>query len=353
MRGMTDNLDFLAARLHGRRSRMATGERLATLCQVRTVPRFGTEVLSVAEVLSATQIQRRLVEELAQEMAGLAAQVVSTGAELLRWLAVRFQVENLKVLLRGMLAGERLESLQPHLVPLPREFTLDAASLAGARSLDEFHLLVPRGPLRRRFGETVEVHGDEKRPFFFESALDKGYFEELLARTGALGAEERELVKPLVLQEIDTFHLMLVARGKYIYGLAATALLPLHVSGTAIPRERFAAMLADADLRTAASRALNRAVDSLPGAAGAGGDPAGVIAPSDLEALAWNRFLRLANRAFRRSHMGFAAVVAFVELRRVEVANLVTLSEGIRAQIPAEKIRDRLIPRQTGEVAHV
>jgi len=353
MPGMTDNLDFLAARVHGRRARMALGTRLDSLCQLRELPRLCSEIVTGAELDSAAAIQRRLVQELAQEMARLAGHVAGAGADLLRWLVVRFQVENLKVLVRGVLAGDRQQSLGLYLLPLPREFALDVGALASAKSIEEFQTLMPRGPLQKRFGEAARSHRDEKRPFFFEVALDQGYFEELLARADALGGEDGELVRPLVLQEIDAFHLMLVARGRFIHRLDATALAPLHVPGTGIPRERFAAMLADVDLRAAASRALGRAVDSLPSVPEGQSETAGAMAPADLEALAWSRFVRLANGAFRRRHMGLAAVVAYVALRRVEVANLITLSEGIRTQLPAQRMRARLIPRSKSEVAHV
>ncbi len=351
--GMSDNLDFLAARLHGWRSQMAEGARLDALCRVRTLPQFASEVLSGAETDSALNIQRQLVQELAREVTGIAAQLSSAGAELLRWLAVRFQVENLKIVLRGIVTGIRPDSLPPHLMALPREFALDTEAAAAVKSVDELVSFLPRGALRKSLGKAVDLYGKETRPFFFEAALDRGYFEELLAHTEALTGGDKELVKPLVLQEIDTYHLMLVARGKFSHRLEATALLPMHVFGTGIPRERFTAMLADPDLRTAATRALGRAIDALASTPGEGGEAASTMAPTDLEALAWNRFLRLANRAFRRSHMGLAAVVAFVEMRRVEVANLITLSEGIRAQLPEEQVRARLIPRRSLEAARV
>jgi len=353
IREMSDNLDFLAARLHGRRSQMAEGARLDTLCRVRTLPQFASQVLSGAETESATNIQRQLVQELAREVTGIAAQLSYAGAELLRWLAMRFQVENLKLILRNIVTGRRPNSLPPHLLALPREFALDAEVAAAAKSVDELVSLLARGTLRKSLGEAVSLYAKESRPFFFEAFVDRGYFEQLLAHTEALADEDKELVKPLVLQEIDTCHLMLVARGRFSHRLEATALLPMHVSGTGIPRERFTAMLADPDLHTAATRALGRALDVLPSAPGKSGETSSAVAPADLETLAWNRFLRLANRAFRRSHMGLAAVVAFVEMRRVEVANLITLSEGIRAQLPGERVRARLIPRRTLEEAHV
>ena len=353
IQGITRNLDFLAARLHGRHSRMAKGARLEALCRVRSLPHFASEVWSGADTGSATEIQRRLVQDLAEEMAGIAAQLSSAGAALLRWRVVRFQVENLKVIVRCLMAGVQPASWLPHLVTLPRQFALDAETLATARTLDQLVQLLPRGPLRRSLGEAVGRYRAESHPFFLEAVLDRAYFVELLARTDALHGEDKELVTPLVHQEIDTFHLALVARGRFGHRLAAEALLPLHVSGTGIPRERFAAMLTDPDLRTATSRALGRVLDRLPRAPGESSGDSGSIVPADLEPLAGQRCLRLANRAFRRSHMGLAAVVAFVEMRRVEVANLITLSEGIRAQLPERQLRSRLSPRPSLEVPHV
>lgn len=347
--GTPDNLDFLAARVHGRRSRMAAGQRLEFLCQAQTMPRFAAEVLGESDTGAAAEVQRRLTQDLAAEMSGIGAQLTSTGAALLRWLAMRFQVGNLKILLRGVLAGASWESLRWHLLELPREMAIDAQSLATARSMDEFLHRMPRGCLRMSLDEAVRFHRDARGPFFFETALDKSYFTELLMRTEALDGEDKEQAKPLVLQEIDTMHLMLVARGKFIHGLEPAALLPFHVPGTGIVLARLAAMLTEADLRTAAGRALGIALDALPGRAG----ESAAVTPADLEAAAWNRFQRLANRAFRRSHMGLAAVLAYVELRRVEVANLITLSEGIRLGIPTEQLCARLIPRPMTEVTHV
>ncbi len=74
-------------------------------------------------------------------------------------------------------------------------------------------------------------------------------------------------------------------------------------------------------------------------------DGSTVIDASVLEGLAWKRFFRLANLAFRRSHMGLGTIMGYMGLRRMEAANLITISEGIRSDMAAETIRGRLIPR--------
>ena len=148
------------------------------------------------------------------------------------------------------------------------------------------------------------------------------------------------------------FHLMLVVRGRFHYGLSADSLRPFHVSGSRIPGDQFEAMLSAPDILTAARFAVGRAIDALPSEKKTNGGTT-LLDPADLEAMGWKRFLRLSNRAFRWSHMGLGAVVGFSGLRRVEVANLITLTEGIRSGIPAEAIRARLTPRTGMEAADV
>ena len=69
--------------------------------------------------------------------------------------------------------------------------------------------------------------------------------------------------------------------------------------------------------------------------------------------LPWKRFLRLANLAFRQSHIGLGAIVGYTGIRRIEVANLITISEGIRKGMAPETIRARLITHTGEDGAHV
>ena len=110
-----NNLDYLATRLHARRSRMAEAERLDALCQIRTLPELSRAVRLDTDYQAATEFQRRLVQDLAGEIAGCVRHVGGAGAELVAWLLVRFQVENLKTLLRGFVNQTPPEVLQTHL----------------------------------------------------------------------------------------------------------------------------------------------------------------------------------------------------------------------------------------------
>lgn len=353
IRPMLNDLDYLAARVHGRRSRMAEGGRLDALARSRSFLEFARGVFAEPELATAIAFQRHSVQVLIREVSGLRAALAGAGGCFLEWLVVRFQVENLKVWLRTCVAKLPFDQCQEHLVELPGTLVLEGAALAKADSLKTFVRLLPHeNPFQPTLARALAAESEPPRPFFYEAALDRAYLAELLSRATRLPGEDLAVITALAQQETDIFHLMLVARGRFFHGFKREELLPLHITGTQIPRARLASMLADTDLRTAMGRAVGRALDELPPERRPD-EVAPTLDAAAIEALAWKRFARLANRAVRRGHVGLGAVVGYVGLRRVELANLITLSEGFRLGLAAEPLRARLIPRGEPEVTHV
>jgi len=338
-----NNLDYLATRLHARRSRMAEAERLDALCAIRTLPELSRAVRLDTDYQVAAGFQRRVVQDLVQELAGCVRHVGGAGGELVAWLLARFQVENMKTLVRGFVNQTSPEVLREHLVILPEGLGLDVKGLATAKSLEGFVELLPPGTPRQRLSEAGLRHRDQPQPFFLEAALDCGYFQELLAKTFQLSGGDQAVVRPLAFHEANFFHFMLAVRGRFHFDLPAEVLLALHLPS--ISDDWFKNLLTASDTLAAAKASVGIVFDELPTESGP--------SESALEALAWKRFLRLAKDAFRRDHMGLGAVVGYVGLRRVETANLITLSEGIRTGMTAEAIRVRLVPRKELEASYV
>lgn len=351
---MPQDMDRLAALLHGRRSRMAEAERLDDLCRSRSPAELWGKTFPGWEPRDVAGFQRLVVQDLVAELSGILASLSGPGARLLQWVLVRFQFEDLKLLIRTGLTDSPQADALLHLVSLPPDVALDVQGLIAAEWLEDFIELAPRGIVRKCLKKTVEIYRAHPQPFFFEAVLDQGYFQELLSRAEHLPPGDRRILEPLLFQEIDIYHLMLVLRGRFHYGLSQDLLLPLHVSGTRLPRWTFADMLNDKDLRSSADHAAGRVFDSLP----IEGGPkecleTAAVNPAALERLAWRRFIRLANRAFRQSHMGLASVFGYASLRRMEAANLITLSEGVRKGTPSDVIRSRMITYREDGGAHV
>jgi V/A-type H+-transporting ATPase subunit C len=340
---VTNDLDYLAARLHGRRSLLAEASRLDALCRLRTIADVANETLPGENVQTAAALQRRFVARFIAELVWLAAQTSHDESQFLHWLLIRFQIENLKVIVRGLLSHTAIADIRNRLVPLPEALEFDAEHLLAVDSIEVLASSLPRGELRDQLTRALAGPPAADRSFFIETALDHGYFSGLAVCLSNLGRNVGDQLTPLVCQEVDTFHLMLVARGRFTFNLKPERIMPFHVGGAHIPRGLFALMLNDANLAAVAGRIVGRVIDELPA----------FVDPASLETLARNRFLHLAHRAFRHSHTGFAAVVGYIGIRRIEIANLITLSEGIRLGMASDAIRARLIPRHDREAAHV
>ena len=341
------DLDFLVARLHGQRARLAEAERLDALCRLRTIPDLVRAVCPQAGLTTVGELQRWLILQSVQELENFSAQLTGAGSRLMVWMRVRFQVENLKVLARAFATSRSLDLARQYLVPLPDDLSLDIQTLAAADSVESFAAAAPSEILQQSLAEAAAAYNEEPRPIVLEGALDRAYFRELIQRSNALPLEARRDSTAIAKQEADTFHLMLVARGRFTYGLQAERLAELHVSGAAISYKRFCRMLAADNLRAAAHEAVGLALDKLPETDVVRGESPEDPDPAVLEALAWNRYLRLATRAFRQSHMGLGAVIAYAAIRRIELANLITLSEGIRTEMAPDTLRSRLVPTDT------
>ena len=345
----SNDLDYLATRLHARRSRMAERERLAELCRARSVPELGRAIFPGAEIFVTADFQRRLVQDLAGEISGCLKHLDADDQDFIVWLLARFQIENAKILLRGFLNHTPLETLQPHLVQLPAGFALNTTALLAAKSLEEFIALLPVGSPRSRLRAVVTSQRESPTAFVLEAALDAGYFQELLARNNRLRGGESEIIKPLISQEANSFQFLLIVRGRFHFGLTAETLLPLLVSRK--HGEWLNAVLSAPDILSAAKSVVGIVIDALPAANQTSERAALEI--SLIETLAWQRYLRLANLTFRRSHNGVGAVAGYFGVRRMEIANLITLSESIRLDIDEREARARLLPRVELEVAHV
>jgi len=341
---MPTGLDELCVRLHARHSRMAVGERLDVLCRLRSIPELAHELYPESTFTTLTDLQRRLVRDRAAELVDMARRLEDRRAEFVGWLAVRYHLENLKVYARGFATRAPMSDVGPLLAPYRGEPRVDGETLLAAEGVEGFASAISEKPLRKAVLAAAAAYAVQPRSFYIEAALDRGYLEELVTRADALAAGDRDEILPIVRQEVDLYNLMLATRGRFIYGLKPEFLIDLHVAGGRIRRGVLTSMLAAADLADAANLAMGLALDSHDRQGAEQGGPSGD--PMAVEAHAVARLMRIAGTTFYTSHMGLGAAAAYAVLRRMELANLITLSEGLRAGLDPEAIRRRLIPRK-------
>lgn len=128
---------------------------------------------------------------------------------MLRQYLHRFVVANIKTLLRGAQAGAQREETESALIPLDLVTGEEFNAALTADSLEECLEILSRGV----YGDVLEDHEDERLPVI-ENALDKAYYERLLATVEA-DDRPKQAYRRFLTREIDAVNLRTVFRAKH------------------------------------------------------------------------------------------------------------------------------------------
>jgi len=328
------SVEFIQAKTHGLRSRVYEHERLDELCDLRSVGQLWHRLYPDATPGDHRELQRRLLADHVGALDGIRRFLPDALAPLYVWMMRRFQVENLKVLLRAWRAREPLARVRPFLAPLARDLELDAAAFLKAGGLADFLALVPDAALRSAAEAGAAHYADTGQTFFVEAALDVAYYSGLVARQRALPAAHRAGTDALVGNEIAAYNILTVFRLKLNYGL------PYEQAARFLaPGARHAAELD----RLFAFPDFGDMVKLLPPDLLPRDGGRAIATIADLERALWQRILQVANRQFYHSVADLGAAVAFYTIKRVELANLFHVVEGVRYGMAPGAIREGLI----------
>lgn len=328
------DLDHLAARVHARRGRLYDGARLRALCALGSVAELGRTLFPGDKINAPAGLEERLVALFITETREIAACFGGDRASLLEWQAARFQLGNLKTMVRALAAGADPKEARGLLVDLPSGMEGYGKELAGIKSREDLAAALPEGIFRDSLTWAYADYPDKNAVFFIEAALERDYLAELSARAEGLGAADRENAGSLYELETAAFNQALAVRGKFFYGFENKELLRLYAPCPDRKLREFKAILAAPDLRGALTLASGG--ESFPN-----GPEPGL---AGLEALFRRRYRRAALKALRGDHLGFGTVSAYLALRRLETADLITIAEGLRLGIGATELESRVLP---------
>jgi V/A-type H+-transporting ATPase subunit C len=169
--------------------------------------------------LDNRSLEQRIIAQVRDDATVLIRPLCGKARDFLIYWIERFEISNVKTLLRGKMSGERPAALLSRLTPMGSFGRLDIQELAHAEDVSELLRRLEAGhyagivrQARRAFEETHD-------PFILDAALDRGYYEGLAHRAQPLekvmGASLRRLVGPL----IDRINLVWLLRYRFNYNL--------------------------------------------------------------------------------------------------------------------------------------
>lgn len=336
------DLDFVIAKTRAMHSVLYEGDRLNALLRHRTLPELANELFPMETFASHMALERRLVEAFAELVARLWRYFPPPRDRLFVVLATRLQVENVKVLLRSYLSGRRVAAENLPVIPLPEPFNWPTFDVTVRPShVQDILGQIPEPLLRRAAGDALVLFTDNPVPLYLEAGLDQGWMRLLLEAWGQLGTDDRKVLAPLVDLECDIHNLMFILRARVNYQLDRGTVARLAAGNTGHPRSPggWVAEAAEGDsVREVLARAPRRYRRILAD-----------VPPElpDIERRLWRLYYGTANRLYFRTFFSIGCPYAFAAVKRMELANLITVVEAIRYGMTIEQALGRFLIAET------
>lgn len=255
-------------------------------------------------------------------------------AQFLREVLLRYEIQDLKVLLRITATNRNTETVADSLIFLKLYSRLDYDALIKSR--DVAGLI--KNLKGTQYYPVLAPFADKREPpnlFDMEMNLDLHFFMTILKRLGLLltGADKRAVARSLGI-EIDLLNIMWMYRCKKLFGLSKEVTLN-HV----VPHWFY--LRREELIRLAGSKDADEFKELVSKTKYA------ALFKAEQESL-WEKssedyLYRVYKSQLRRDYFNIGTMMAYISLKEIDIKNVITLIEGIRYALPREEVKSLLV----------
>lgn len=164
-------------------------------------------------------LEQRIIAQTLDETRVLIRPLTGEARSFLIYWTARFEVSNVKTLLRGKMTGERPAVLLTRLTPMGSFGRLDSQDLAHAEDVGELLRRLEAGPYAGIVRHARRAFEQSHDPFNLDAALDRGYYEGLAQRALPLETCAGPGFRVLMANMIDRINLVWLLRYRFNYNL--------------------------------------------------------------------------------------------------------------------------------------
>ena len=253
---------------------------------------------------------------------------------LMQW-ARRYEVLNLKALIRGKISGLSRSQIEQSLFDLPGFLRLNHEVLLNTDDVMELLRRLegtPYASLARLAMRRFETAQD---PFLLDATLDQQFYTTLGERVNRLEEPDRSALRELVGRVIDRHNLIWMLRYRHNYGLQAAEAMYLSIGGGfSISRERLRRIADAASLQDSLQELPEKLRDKMAAATS--------IVQVEDQMLA--DLARRAEHALRQSPSVLGSVFGYLMLRYYEIKTTHAIVLARVRGLPDELVREALFP---------
>ena len=252
--------------------------------------------------------------------------------ELMKALLIRYEVEDLKLILRAISRNEDVRSLDALFIHSKKFSHLDYEQLLSISSIEDMVALL-RGTIYEEAFRSITQEDLELREFHAEMNLDFVYFKNLLKKSKNLSNEDRKILEELIGINIDLINIQWLYRARKYYGLSPEEILNYTLPGGI--RYKFS-QLKDLVYQDDPIEAVISSVKyTYPK----------IVAMKDIyiERKIYQYLYDMFKKSNRENRMNIAKLTSVLHFLEYEIRDIITIIEGIRYDVPVEAMKDFLI----------
>jgi V/A-type H+-transporting ATPase subunit C len=249
-----------------------------------------------------------------------------------------FEVDNLKAILRGIVADSTWEQVQDILFPLGSLSVLPAQQMLEAGNIEAAIAQLSSTPYYDTLTHAQKRYSEEHSLFPLEVALDLNYWNKLWATASQLPGRDRAQAMRIIGPLVDMTNLMWAIRYRVYYHLSEEEIINYTLP--------FGYRIRDEDIRAIAvgsdpTRIVERIYPGLSNLESLFQEPERGLPKLELQLQ--RRLRKQLKSIFTDYPFQIGLPLAFAMLNELEVQDLTVLIEAKATQIPAEKFEPYLL----------
>jgi len=264
-------------------------------------------------VVRLASFETALMQTWLDELSALLRPLEGPARRLLTQWASRYELLNIKALVRGKIGQLPNEEIERSLFKLPGFLSLNLDELINTDNVPELLRHLKKTRYQRLATQALRRYEENPDPFLLDATLDQQFYSELINWAQRLEGHDRTETLNMIGRFVDRHNLVWSLRYRFNYGLQSSEVLYLAIDGGRILNR-------DTLLHIVQVETLDEALRRLPSNLLRHGRMPTEI--TQIEIAMRNDLSEYAERAMRISPSALTAVLAYLLLRRGEIKKL-------------------------------
>lgn len=226
---------YLRTRLAIMRTNLFSPERLQALAALPFEDLAAESGFGAAPGASQTgrlaAFERSLMQSWLDELGALLRPLGGPARRLLIQWASRYELLNIKALVRGKIGQLPNDTVENSLFRLPGFLSLNLDRLLNTDSVPELLRHLQKTRYRRIATQALRRYEERPDPFLLDATLDQQFYSDLIRRAQLLDSTDRNEILNLIGRVVDRHNLVWSLRYRFNYGLQPSEVLYLAIDG--------------------------------------------------------------------------------------------------------------------------